>query len=98
MPQQPEPTHFSPPLPRPTRCPRDGPNLRWSALSTGERGRHDYRARSFAIDPALVERGTRRHAATQNRLAAFLATKGLTPRAPRPGEPNFDLAWVQSGV
>jgi hypothetical protein len=47
----------------------------------------------FAIDPALVERGVRGHATTQNRLASYLRSVGLEPRSPSVNEPNFDLAW-----
>jgi hypothetical protein len=51
----------------------------------------------FAIDPALVERGTRGHAITQNRLAAHLRSLGVEPRSPRASEPNFDVAWEVGG-
>jgi hypothetical protein len=47
----------------------------------------------FAVDPALVERGVRGHAVTQNALAGYVRSLGLEPRSPRPGEPNFDVAW-----
>jgi hypothetical protein len=47
----------------------------------------------FSIDPNLVDRGLRGHTATQNALAAFV---GGSVRKPRPGEPQYDLAW-QSG-
>lgn len=47
----------------------------------------------FAVDPALVERGVRGHAVTQNGLANYLRSLGFEPRSPRPGEPNFDVAW-----
>jgi hypothetical protein len=45
------------------------------------------------FDPAVVERGIRGHATTQNRLAAHLRELGIEPRSPRLDEPNFDLAW-----
>jgi hypothetical protein len=45
------------------------------------------------VDPAVVERGTRGHAMTQNGLADYVESLGLTPRSPQPDEPNFDLAW-----
>jgi hypothetical protein len=44
-------------------------------------------------DPALVERGLRGHADTQNELARVLRDAGLSPRSRLPHEPNFDLAW-----
>jgi hypothetical protein len=52
----------------------------------------------FTVDPAVVERGLRGHADTQNALAAALVAAGLTPRSPRADEPNFDLAWQRHGV
>jgi hypothetical protein len=48
----------------------------------------------FAVDPALVERGVRGHATTQNALAAHIKSAGLEPRSPNAGEPNFDVAWL----
>jgi hypothetical protein len=45
------------------------------------------------VDPAVVERGTRGHALTQNALADWVESTGYKPRSPRPEEPNFDLAW-----
>jgi hypothetical protein len=51
----------------------------------------------FAVDPALVERGVRGHANTQNRLAEQLRSLGIEPRSPRPDEPNFDIAWRANG-
>jgi len=55
-------------------------------LAVGERD-------PFAVDPALVERALRGHAATQNLLAAYIASTGATPLSPVPGGPNYDLAW-----
>lgn len=49
------------------------------------------------VDPAVVERGTRGHAITQNALADFLKKRGLQPRSPNESEPSFDLAWQDSG-
>jgi hypothetical protein len=46
------------------------------------------------IDPALIERGLRGHRATQNQLADAVRARRLQPRSHRPGEPNFDLAWM----
>jgi hypothetical protein len=48
----------------------------------------------FSLDPALVERGLRSHATTQNALAEYLKERGHQPRSPGPDEPNFDLAWI----
>ena len=36
----------------------------------------------FAVDPALVERGVRGHATTQNSLAEYLRSVALEPRSP----------------
>ena len=47
----------------------------------------------FTTDPAIVERGLRGHADTQNELARVLRDAGLSPRSRLPHEPNFDLAW-----
>ena len=47
----------------------------------------------FSVDPALVERGLRGHARTQNLLSTYLTSIGIEPRSPRPDEPNFDIAW-----
>jgi hypothetical protein len=52
----------------------------------------------FSVDPAVVERGLRGHAETQNALAAALSAAGYVPRSPRADEPNFDLAWQHDGV
>lgn len=51
----------------------------------------------FSIDPAIVERGLRGHAITQNALAEFVRRIGGTPRSPAPNEPNFDVAWELNG-
>jgi hypothetical protein len=48
----------------------------------------------FAVDPAIVERGNRGHATTQNALAAFLQANGIEPRSPASNEPEFDLGWL----
>jgi len=50
----------------------------------------------FSIDPALVERGVRSHAVTQNKLADFLISIGLNPLSPSFSEPNFDVGWCAS--
>jgi hypothetical protein len=47
----------------------------------------------FSIDPAIVERGLRGHAATQNALANFLKNRQLLPLSPGPNEPSYDIAW-----
>ena len=52
----------------------------------------------FTVDPALVERGLRGHADTQNELAQVLRDAGIEPRSRLPQEPNFDLAWERDGT
>jgi hypothetical protein len=52
----------------------------------------------FTVDPALVERGLKGHADTQNELAQALLTAGIEPRSRLPQEPNFDLAWETNGT
>jgi hypothetical protein len=52
----------------------------------------------FFVDPALVERGMRSHARTQNALAEAVSAAGHTALSPRGDEPSFDLAWVNDGA
>ncbi len=52
----------------------------------------------FSVDPAVVERGLRGHALTQNALATAVESAGLEPRSHRPTEPSFDLARERDGV
>ena len=51
----------------------------------------------FSVDPALVERGCRGHAVTQNALAAFLRMHGIEPISPSSPQINFDLGWHTAG-
>jgi hypothetical protein len=46
----------------------------------------------FSIDPAIVERGLRSHAATQNALADYLKNRQLSPLSPASDEPSYDIA------
>lgn len=55
-------------------------------------------SRPFTVDPAVVERGLKGHADTQNAHAAAIEAAGLDPRSPRPDEPNFDIGWDRDGV
>jgi hypothetical protein len=52
----------------------------------------------FSVDPAVVERGLRGHADTQNALADAITAAGMTPRSPTANDPNFDLAWEADGT
>jgi len=52
----------------------------------------------FEVDPDKRDRGTRAHAVTQNALSELIRRRGFTPRSPKPGEPNYDLAWEEEGV
>lgn len=47
----------------------------------------------FTVDPNLVDRGLRGHAATQNALAGVVFAGGSEPRRPTSREPQYDLAW-----
>lgn len=49
----------------------------------------------FTVDPNERDRATRAHAVTQNALAMAVSARGLEPLSPS-GEPNYDLAWVES--
>lgn len=51
----------------------------------------------FTVDPAVIDRGVKGHAVTQNALAAFLSAQSLEPRSPRSHEPQYDLAWLDDG-
>lgn len=53
--------------------------------------------RPMEVDPAYIERATRGHASTQNKLAIHLVDKGYAPLSPRRDEPNFDIAWIHNG-
>jgi hypothetical protein len=48
----------------------------------------------FDVDPALVERGIKGHAHTQNALAQWIQGLKLVPRSPKASEPNYDVAWT----
>lgn len=77
----------------PTADPRVGGEYRTASVSNLPDTRDP-----FSVDPAVVERGLRGHADTQNALAAALAAAGITPHSPRPVDPNFDLAWESDGT
>ncbi len=47
-----------------------------------------------AIDIAELERATQRHMDLQDRFADELQRRGLEPRSPGPGEPQFDLVFA----
>jgi hypothetical protein len=52
----------------------------------------------FSVDPDVVDRGVRAHAATQNELAARLVLAGFSPLGPDASTPAFDIAWWQGAV
>lgn len=52
----------------------------------------------FTTDPAVVERGLRGHARTQNELAREVERRGHLPLRPGPADPSYDLAWVANGL
>lgn len=47
----------------------------------------------FSVDPNEVDRALGAHAATQNALAAWVQSKGMTPLHPGGSAADFDLAW-----
>ncbi|MYA15466.1 MAG: hypothetical protein F4Z28_01185 [Gammaproteobacteria bacterium] len=47
----------------------------------------------FLVDPAMVDRASRAHAATQNALADRVTGLGLAPLSPGSEDPGYDLAW-----
>jgi hypothetical protein len=47
----------------------------------------------FEVDPAVVERGVRGHAITQEALAQHLRSIGIEPRSPMRDQPDFDIGW-----
>lgn len=47
----------------------------------------------FPVDPAVVERGVRSHAATQNTLAEHVKKRGFVPLSPAKDAPLYDLLW-----
>jgi hypothetical protein len=47
----------------------------------------------FDVDPDTVDRGNQGHATTVDALADHLRAIGITPLAPSPDDPAFDLAW-----
>jgi hypothetical protein len=56
------------------------------------------KTRVFEVDPDAVDRGTTAHKDVQDALAAALKGRGLEPLSPQPGDPQFDIAWVQDRV
>lgn len=47
----------------------------------------------FSVDPNEVDRALGAHATTQNALAAWVRSKGMTPLRPGGSAADFDLAW-----
>jgi hypothetical protein len=52
----------------------------------------------FHVDPEAVDRSLRSHAATQNALAQAARARGLQPLSPGVTDPDFDIAWIESGT
>jgi hypothetical protein len=86
-------THPSGPPPRPLAPDRGDPTLGSDYREANENATTAGRD-PFEIDPSLVDRALRGHATTQNALANYLRSQHLTPRSPLPGEPQFDLGWL----
>ena len=55
-------------------------------------------APSGPVDPDRVGAGLRAHNQLQNRLAEAVFAAGLTPLAPDPDGPYYDLAWAAADV
>lgn len=55
-------------------------------------------AEPFAVDPDVVDRGTRGHAETQNALSRWVLARGLRPERWAGGVAPFDLAWRDGGT
>jgi hypothetical protein len=55
-------------------------------------------APSGPVDPEKVGAGLRAHNQLQNQLAEAVSAAGLTPLAPDPSGPYFDLAWMAADV
>lgn len=49
----------------------------------------------FDVDPDERDRGTQAHAKTQNALSDVIRQRGFTPKSPKQGEPNYDVAWEE---
>jgi hypothetical protein len=52
----------------------------------------------FAVDPNVIDRGSRGHARTQNALAEWAAARGYRPTRPGLGQPDYDVAWLAGDV
>lgn len=52
----------------------------------------------FAVDPNVIDRGSRGHARTQNALAEWAAARGYRPTRPGLGQPDYDVAWLVGEV
>lgn len=55
-------------------------------------------ARVFEVDPNVIDRGTTAHKDTQDALADTVRSHSLEPLSPSPGDPQFDLAWIDDDV
>lgn len=89
----------APATPAPTPPVPAVPDTGGTAYSPPPRTGHDEpETRVFEVDPNLIDRGTTAHMDVQDALAKKLENQGLQPLSPRPGDPQFDIAWMQDGV
>lgn len=51
----------------------------------------------FETDPDAVDRASAAHAQTQNALGDWARGRGLVPRSPGTGDPQFDIGWESAG-
>jgi hypothetical protein len=47
-----------------------------------------------STDPDAYGSGLRQHWRLQNQLASLVTAAGFNPLSPRPGDPEYDLAWI----
>ena len=73
------------------------PASRGSAYRPADETSRKVEREPFTVDPEVIDRGTRAHAETQNRLADWLELHGLQPLSPSGSDPQYDAAAHISG-
>jgi hypothetical protein len=59
---------------------------------------HEDRSQVFMRDPDKIDRATKAHMDTQDRLAEVVQAHGLDPLSPNLDDPDFDIAWRNADV